>query len=113
MTLQTSLIVISCVLTERLLRIVTRDAADISIVRITLALKNPVRLKTNVVDFQTLQQRKLFRAAMTRCTKMLRQLIATEQTGIVNRLRRRIAFLHRRDMSPTWSMTSFASHSVR
>ena len=54
MTLQTSLVVISRIFPERLMRVVTRNAAYISIVRVTLALKNTIRLETNVVDVQTL-----------------------------------------------------------
>src|SRR3569832_862396 len=61
-TLQTSLIVVSRVFTQRLMRIVTRDAAYVSIVRITLAVKDTIRLKANVVDPHTLQQRQLFGA---------------------------------------------------
>ena len=56
MTLQTSLVVISRIFPERLMRVVTRNAAYISIVRITLALENSIRLETNVVDVQTLQR---------------------------------------------------------
>jgi len=54
MTLQTSLVVISRIFPERLMRVVTRNAAYLSIVRVTLALKNTIRLETNVVDVQTL-----------------------------------------------------------
>src|ERR1044072_9257038 len=61
-TLQTSLVVVSRVFAERLVRIVTCRAAYVSIVRITLALKNTIRLETNVVDVQTLQGTRLFRA---------------------------------------------------
>ena len=65
MTLQTSLIVISRIFSERLVRVVTCRAPYVSIVRITLALKNTIRLKANVVDFHALQQGKLVDAAMT------------------------------------------------
>ena len=54
-TLQTSLIVISRVFAKRLVRVVTGDTAYVPIVRITLAVKNTIRLKTNVVDLHTLQ----------------------------------------------------------
>src|ERR1044071_7516443 len=112
MTLQTALIVISSVFSERLVRIVTRRAAYPAIIRITLAVKNTVRLKTHVVDFHALQQRKLFRATMTRCAKLLRQLIATQQPGIVDRLRRCFACFDGRDVLSAWSMTCFTSHSM-
>jgi hypothetical protein len=84
MTLQTPPIVISRVFSEGLVRIVTGRAAYVPIVRITLAVKNTVRLKTHVVDFHALQQRKLFSPTMTPSAKLLRQLIATQQSGIVN-----------------------------
>src|ERR1044071_9541945 len=112
MTLQTALIVISSVFSERLVRIVTRRAAYPAIIRITLAVKNTVRLKTHVVDFHALQQRKLFRATMTRCAKLLRQLIATQLLGLVNRLRWGVACFDRREVLSTWTMTCFASHTV-
>ena len=113
MTLQTSLIVISSVFAERLMRVVTRDTAYVSIVRITLAVKNPVRLKAHVVDLHTVQQRELFGATMTCGAKVLRQFIATKQSGIVNRLCRRVACFDSRDVLSAWTMTSFATYAVR
>src|ERR1051326_3873228 len=80
--LQTSLIVISRVLAKWLVRVVTCRATYLSIVRITLAVKNAVWLKANVVDLHALQQRELFGAAMTRGAKLLRQLVATHQPRI-------------------------------
>src|SRR5689334_1849345 len=112
MTLQTSLVVISCVFPERLVRIVTRRTAYPAIVRVTLAVKNPVRLKTHVVDLHALQQRKLFRTTMTRSAKLLRQLIATQQAGIVNRLRGCVASFDGRDVLSAWTMTRFATHPM-
>src|SRR5215470_972357 len=113
MTFQTSLVVISRIFAQRLVRVVTRDTAYVPIVRITLAVKNTVRLKAHVVDFHALQQRKLFRAPMTRRAKLLRQLIATQQPGIVNRLRRRFACFDGRDVLPAWSMTRLTTHAMR
>jgi hypothetical protein len=49
-----------------------RRAAYLSIVRITFAVKNAVRLKTYVVDLQTLQQREFFSATMTAGAEVLR-----------------------------------------
>src|SRR5689334_13397978 len=112
MTLQTPLVVISSIFSERLVRIVTSRAADVSIVRITLAVENTVRLKTHVVDFHALQQRKLFRAAMARRAKLLRQFITTQQSGVVDRLRRCFACFDSRDVLPAWTMTSFATHAM-
>src|SRR5689334_24993452 len=113
MTLQTPLVVVSSIFSERLVRIVTSRAAYIPIVRITLAVKDTVRLKTHVVDFHALQQRKLFRATMARRAKLLRQFIATQQPGIVDRLRRCFACFDSRDVLSAWTMTSFATHAVR
>src|SRR5215813_12667827 len=112
MTLQTSLIVISGVFPERLVRIVTGRAANPAIVRITLAVKNTVWLKTHVVDFHALQQRKLFRTAMTRRAKLLRQLIATHQSRVIDRLRGRVACFDGRDVLSAWTMKSFTPHTM-
>src|SRR6185437_13597624 len=112
MTFQTALVVISSILPERLMRIVTRRAAYPAIIRITLAVKNTIRLETHVVDFHALQQRKLFRAAMARRAKLLRQLIATQQAGIVDRLRGRVAGFDGGDVLSAWTMTRFASDSM-
>src|SRR6185369_15275767 len=113
MTPQTSLVVVSRVFTERLVRVVTRNTAYLSIVRITLAVENTIRLKTNVVDLHTLQQRELFSAAMTRRTKLLRQFITTHQPGIEDRLRWCFACFDGRDVLSAWSMTGLATHAVR
>src|ERR1041385_198583 len=113
MAFQTALIIISSVFSERFVRIVARRAAYPAIIRITLAVKNTVRLKTHIVDFHALQQRKLFRTTMTRRAKLLRQLIATQQSGIVNRLRRRFACFDGRDVLSAWTMTRFTAHPMR
>src|SRR6185369_7663523 len=113
MTLQTSLIVVSRVFAKRFVRVVTRRTAYVSIVRITLAVKNTIRLEANIVDLHALQQRELFGATMTCSAELLRQLVATHQPGIEDRLRRRIACFDRRDVFSAWSMTSLTTHSVR
>ena len=112
-TLQTTLVVISRFFAQRLVRIVTRGAAYIPIVRITFAAKNTIRLKANVVDPQTLQRRKLFGSAMTRRAKLLRQLVATQEFGIEDRLRRRFTGFDSRDVLSAWTMTRLAAHAVR
>jgi hypothetical protein len=91
----------------------TRRAANPSIVRITLAVKNAVRLKTYVVDFQTLQQRELFSATMTSGAEVLRQLIATQEFGIVNRLLGRLAFFDGGNVRAPGTVARFAAHAVR
>jgi hypothetical protein len=90
----------------------TRRAAYVSIVRITLAVEDTIRLKTNVVDLHTLQQREFFSATMTCSAKALRQLIAVEQSGIVDGLVWRVTCFDGRDVSSPWSMTSFAAYAV-
>jgi hypothetical protein len=112
-TLQTSLVVISRVFSEWLMRVVTRNAAYFSIVRITLAVENTIRLKTNIVDLHTLQQREFLSATVACSAKVLRQFIAPEQSGIVDGLCRCIARFDRCDVRSTWSMTSFAAYTVR
>src|SRR5215213_5804404 len=111
-TLQTSFIVVTCVLAERLMRIVTSRTAYVPIIRITLAVKDTIRLKTHVVDFHALQQRELLSATMTRCAKLLRQFIATQQSRIVDRLRRSFACFDRRDVLSAGTMTSLTPNSV-
>src|SRR5215212_3646710 len=113
MTFQTPLVVVSSVFAERLVRVMTGRAAYLPIVRITLAVKNTVGLKTHVVDVHALQQRKLLCAAMTRSTELLGQFIATQQTGIVDRLCRCFACFDGRDVLSAGTMTSFAAHTVR
>jgi hypothetical protein len=112
MTFETSLVVISCVFAKRLVRVVTRRAAYVPVVRVTFAVKNAIRLEANVVDFHALQQRKLFRASMTRSAKLLRQFVATHQAGIEDRLCRCVTCFNGRDVLPAWSMTSFTAHAV-
>ena len=112
MTLQTSLVVVSRVFTKRLVRVVTRNTAYISIVRITLAVENTIRLKTNVVELHTVQQREFFSATVTRGAEVLRQFIAIEQSGIVDRLGGRVACLDCRDVSSARTMTGFTTDAV-
>src|SRR5688500_8456300 len=79
MTLQTSLIVISGIFPERLVWVMTCLTAYVAFIRITLAVKDMIVLKTDVVGPQALQQRELFGTTMTRSTELLRQLITTQQ----------------------------------
>src|SRR5215213_3801263 len=112
MTFETALVVVSGVFAKRLVRVMTRRAAYLAIVRVTLAVKNTIGLEANVVELHALQQRKLFRASMTCGAELLRQLVAAHQPGIEDRLRRRVPSLNGRDVLSAWSMTSLAAHAV-
>ena len=114
MTRQTLLVVISRIIfSERFVRIVTGDTTYLALVRITLAVKNAIRLKTNVVDAHALQQRELIAATMTRSAKLLRQLVATQPPGIEDRRPARLSIFDRRNVPAAWSMTTFAAHAMR
>ena len=112
-TLETPLVVIRRIFSQWLVRVMTRRAAYLSIVRITLAVEDAVRLKTNVVEFQTLQQREFFSATMTSGAEVLRQLVATQKFGIVNRLLGRFAVFHRGNVLAPGTVARFAAHAVR
>src|SRR5947208_1628042 len=66
MTGRTLGVIKSDVALERLVRVVASRATDSPVVRVTLAVKDAVRLKAHVVDLHALQHIELFRAAMTR-----------------------------------------------
>src|ERR1051325_2336546 len=112
-TLETALIVVRRLFTQRLVRIMTCGAGYPSIIRITLAAKNPVWLKANVIDLQRLQARELLGPTMTRRAKLLRQLVATHQTRIEDRCGRCLAGFDGCDVLSAWSMTRLAAHAVR
>src|SRR5688500_15260355 len=95
------------------MRIVTGDTTYLALIRVTLAVKNPVRLETNVVDLHALQQRELIAAAMTRGAKLLPQLIAAQTARIENRRPPRLPVFDCRDVSSAWSMTTLAAHAMR
>ena len=54
MTLRTLRVVVSCILSEWLMRIVTSDAADVFIIGIALTMENTIGLKTNVIHSHAL-----------------------------------------------------------
>ena len=93
--------------------IVTSDTTYLALVRVTLAVKYPVRLKSNVVDLHALQQRELIGATMTRGAELLRQLITTQPPRIENRRPAGFPFLDRRNVPAAWSMTTLAAHAMR
>src|SRR5437667_7675464 len=65
--------------------VVASDTADPAVVLVTLALKNPVRLETKIVDFASLRHRKYFvHAAVTGTTKLLGQQVARQDSRIEN-----------------------------
>src|ERR1044072_6014184 len=95
------------------MRIVTGDTTYLALVRVTLAVENPVRLKANVVDLHALQQRELIGATMARGAELLRQLVAAQPARIENRRPARFPVFDRRNVTAAWSMTTLAAHAVR
>jgi len=75
-------IVIGNLTLERCVGIVTARAAYAAVIRITLAVKDAVRLKADIVDLHAPEKAKLIAAAMTRGAKFLGQFIATKSTGV-------------------------------
>src|SRR5215471_2071971 len=78
MTGEALLIVRSRVLAERLVRIVTGGAGYAAIIRVTLAVKDAVGLKADIVNLHAAQQTELIAAAMAGGAKFLSQFITAE-----------------------------------
>jgi len=72
MTRQTFRVVVSSILFDWLVRIMARSATDASIIGVTLAVENAIRLKPHIIDFQAKQLLKVGNGAMTSGTKLLR-----------------------------------------
>ena len=105
-------VVVSHVLFERLVRIMTSGAAYTAIARVALAEKHSIRLETNVVELHILERRELRRAAMARSAKLLRQLIAVQPPGVENDHCAAFASLNFGHVLAAWSMTSFTANSM-
>ena len=71
MARQTLGVIVTNILFDRLVRIVACRASDSSIIRVTLTVENPIRLKPYVVDLQVPQVHGVLSAAMTSSTKLL------------------------------------------
>src|SRR5574338_289344 len=113
MTLQAPLIVVGRIFPQRLMRVVTGRTTYLPIIRITLTVKDAIRLKANVVDFHALQQRELISAAMTQSAKLLRQFITAQQFRIVDAGGRQFTFSDSRDVLAAWTMTALATDPMR
>src|SRR5205085_9268876 len=98
MTGQALGVVISNLALERLVWIVAGRAAYPAVVRVTLAVEDAVRLKADVIDRHGLENAKLIVAPVAGGAKILCQLIAAEDAGVVNQVGARLAFLGCRDM---------------
>ncbi len=72
------LIVKSYVLPQRLVGIVAARAGYAAIIRVTLTVKDAVRLKANIVNLHAAQQTELIATAMTGGAKFLSQFITAE-----------------------------------
>ena len=106
-------IIIGAILLKRLVRIMARRATYAAVVRVTLAVEDPVGLKANVVDLQTLKQRELIVDPMTGGTKLLGQFVAAEPTWVKNQLGAGLPRLTRRHVLSAGAMTCFTSNTGR
>ena len=79
-------VVVFAVKLERLVRVMTRSATYAAVVRITLAVEDAIRLKSDVVDLHALEQTILVVASMTGTAKVLRQLVTTQAARVENKL---------------------------
>ncbi len=75
-------VIISSILFDRLVRVVTGGATYSAIIRVALAVKYAVRLEPDVVDLHALEQAELIVAPVAGGAKILRQLVAAEPFGI-------------------------------
>src|SRR6476469_2037840 len=94
------------------MRVVTSRASDISIIRITLTVKDTIRLKAHVIDFHCMQHRELIVAPVTSRTKRLILFFSTEPSRTEYRFVPRFTGLHRRNMGGTRPMTTLATNAM-
>src|SRR5919206_4231947 len=113
MTSQTLLIVIRCILLQRLVRIVTGQTRDARIVCVmAAAIEHAIRLKANVVDSRLArQQHRLLKARMTRTAKRLRELVTPKPARIEDLRLVKLLRLHGEQMFLAWSMTGLATNT--
>jgi hypothetical protein len=80
------LIVKSYVLPQRLVGIVAARAGYAAIIRVTLTVKDAVRLKADIVNLHAAQQTELIATAMTGGAKFLSQFITAEARRVEDQL---------------------------
>src|SRR5262245_19176197 len=93
------------------MRIVARSAAYPAIIRVTLAMKDPVWLEPNIVNFHLFEQSKFVAASMTRAAEVLRQLIAIQPARVENKFCCWLSRLGRSGVSPSRTVTQFTTDS--
>src|SRR4029079_2965472 len=94
------------------MRIMTSGTSYVPIIRITLTVKDSIRLKPYVVDFHALQQREFIISSVTRRTKLLGLFVSTKSSWIEHRFISRFARFHCGDMRSAWSMTTLTANAV-
>src|ERR1041384_1834432 len=77
-TRQTLRIIVSRISSQRLMRIMTAGTTDATIVRVTLTLKNSIRLKANTNRLRHCRQRRLIVTEVARATEILRHPITAK-----------------------------------
>lgn len=106
-------IIISAILLKRVVRIMARRATYSAVVRVTLAVEDPVGLIANVVNRQTLKQRELIVNPMTGGAKILGQFVAAEPTWVENQLGAGLPRLARGRVLSAGAMTCFTPNTGR
>src|SRR6185436_18125768 len=104
-------IVISGILLDWLVRVMTGGATNAPVIRITLALKYPVRLETDVVNRHAFEQRKLLGSAMTGSTKILGQFIAAQPPRVEDQFCAGPSGLARCNVLSAGTVTAFTSNA--
>src|SRR5262249_28372353 len=105
------LVVNSYVLAQRLVGIVAGRAGYATIIRVTLAMKDAVRLKADIVNFHAAQQTELIAAAMTSGAQFLSQFITAEAGRVEDQLPSRLALPDCLDMSGPRAVTGFTMNA--
>src|SRR5262245_32758528 len=106
-------VVVSRVLIERFVRVVAGGAAYAAVIRITLAVKNPVGLETDVVHSHPFERGELACAAVTGGAEILRQFVAAEPRGVEDQFGVRLSRLARGHVVSAGAMTGFALDAER
>src|SRR5262245_28448294 len=106
-------VVISRVFIERFVRVMASGTAYAAVVRITLAVKYPVRLEADVVYSHTFQSGGLTGPAMTGGAEILCQFIAAESRGIEDQFGARPPCFTRGHVIRAGAVTGFTPDAER
>ena len=98
---------------ERFMRVMACGAAYAAVIRITLAVKNPVGLESDVIHSHAFQRGELAGPAMAGGAEILRQFVSAEPRGIEDQFGVRLSRFARGDMTPAGAVTGFALDAER